>query len=147
MKDEAGNQMTMFTVGFSGKSAHDFFELLTRAGVRTVIDVRLYNTSQLAGYTKRDDLAYFAQTIVGADYVHLPQLAPTKEILNDFKRGAINWGQYEAAFNGLIAARRIETVIGREQLANACLLCAEAKAEHCHRRLVAEYLAKNWGGY
>ena len=144
MKEDSVESITVFTVGYAGKSARAFFELLKKAGVRKVIDVRLYNTSQLAGYTKRDDLAYFVRTIVGAEYVHLPQLAPAKQILNDFKQGAIDWAQYEVAFNELIAARRIETLLTREQIANACFLCAEAKPAHCHRRLVAEYLAKYW---
>jgi len=139
-------KIRVFTVGYAGKSAQAFFELLQEAGVHRVIDVRLYNTSQLAGYIKRDDLAYFVRAIVGGDYIHLPQLAPTKQILNDFKQGVIDWGQYEAAFNELIAARRIETLVACEQIANACFLCTEAKSIHCHRRLVVEYLAKHWPG-
>lgn len=146
MKDEAVHPITVFTAGFSGKSAQDFFELLKRAGVCKVIDIRLYNTSQLAGYTKRNDLAYFVRTLLGADYVHLPKLAPTKQILNDFKQGVIDWPQYETAFNELIAARRIEAVVQPQKIENACFLCAEAKPAHCHRRLVAEYLAKHWPG-
>ena len=145
MKECAVGRVSVFTMGYAGKSAQVFFELLKRAGLRKVIDVRLYNTSQLAGYTKRDDLAYFVRAIAGGDYVHLPQLAPTKQILNDFKQGVTDWPQYEAAFNELIASRRIETLLAPEQIANACFLYAEAKAIHCHRRLVAEYLSKHWG--
>lgn len=138
------NKLTVFTVGYAGKSAETFFELLKKNCVRKVIDVRLYNTSQLAGYTKRDDLAYFLRMLAGGDYVHLPQMAPTKQILGDFKQGLIDWGQYEAAFNQLIAERHIETLVTPQQMEHACFLCAEAKPAHCHRRLVVEYLAKHW---
>ena len=146
MKDGSNGRITVFTVGYAGKSARAFFELLKQADVHQLIDVRLYNTSQLAGYAKRDDLAYFAKAIVGAEYVHLPRLAPTKELLNDFKQERIGWGQYEAVFNDLMAARHAGNILCRSDADRACLLCAEAKAERCHRRLVAEYLAAYWGG-
>ena len=142
MKDEAVKSVTVFTIGYGGKSAAEFFGLLRQARVRCLIDVRLYNTSQLAGYAKRDDLAYFTEAIVGAEYIHLPQLAPTKEILDGYKKGVLNWDQYERQFNQLIATRQIEQVIEFGRLEKACFLCAEAKADYCHRRLVVEYLMK-----
>ena len=134
----------IFTIGYAGKSAAEFFETLKRAGIRRVIDVRLFNTSQLAGYTKKGDLEYLVREIVGAQYVHMPMLAPTKAILNGYKKGAITWEQYETAFNKLIATRQIERLLTSEQAGEGCLLCSEASAKQCHRRLVAEYLARAW---
>ena len=136
--------MKIFTIGFAGKSACAFFTRLKDAGVRKVIDVRLYNTSQLAGYAKKQDLAYLLQEIVQATYVHLPIMAPTKVILNEYKNGIIDWHQYEKRFNELIAQRHIEDVITSQQAEEACFLCSEAKPDNCHRRLVVEYLSKLW---
>jgi uncharacterized protein (DUF488 family) len=132
------------TIGFTRKSAEKFFGLLVDAGVRRVIDVRLNNSGQLAGFSKRDDLAYFLRAIAGIDYVHLPELAPTKEMLDRYKRSGA-WSDYEREFLNLLAARRIEVTLSRSLLDGSCLLCSEDRPEHCHRRLVAEYVAKTWG--
>ena len=145
MKD-FGDGDCLYTIGYGGKSAQEFFALLAEASVERLIDVRLYNTSQLVGFAGRDNLASVAMETVGAEYMHVLQWAPTKEILADYKKAVVNWTQYEQAFNELIASRQIETVLNRRQLTNACLLCAEAKATHCHRRLVAEYLSNHWKG-
>jgi uncharacterized protein (DUF488 family) len=133
------------TIGFTRKSAEEFFRLLIEAGVRRVVDVRLNNTGQLAGFSKRDDLAYFLRTIAGIDYVHVPELAPTQAMLDRFKKHGVDWRDYEREFLQLVADRRIEETIPSELLDGACLLCSEDRPEHCHRRLVAEYLAKKWG--
>lgn len=136
----------LFTIGFTQKSAQTFFETLTQAGAIRVIDTRLNNVSQLAGFAKRQDLAYFLNAIGKIEYVHLPELAPTKDMLDNYKKGDKNWDAYEAAFLNLMAERHIETSISPDLLDRGCLLCSEAKPQHCHRRLVAEYLDRTWGG-
>lgn len=132
--------MHLFTIGYTGKSAERFFSLLETAGVRRLLDARLGNRSQLAGFTKCDDLAYFLRTIARIEYRHETALAPTREILDAYRESG-DWAAYEACFNQLLAERRVETAYRPEDLAGACLLCAEPTPEKCHRRLVAEYLA------
>jgi uncharacterized protein (DUF488 family) len=110
------------------------------------VDVRLNNISQLAGFTKRDDLSYFVDAICGIDYVHLPILAPTQDILDAYKKQKGDWSLYEREFLDLMRSRRIESEVSRELMNGACLLCSEDTPQHCHRRLVAEYLADKWGG-
>jgi len=134
----------IFTIGYSGRNAREFFTILKQSGIRKVIDVRLYNTSQLAGFTKRQDIDYFLQTIVKAKYIHLPIIASTKQLLNDYKKGLIDWQQYETQFKGVITQRQIEKHLIPQDMDMSCFLCSEAKADNCHRRLVAEYLAKVW---
>lgn len=135
----------LYTMGFTKKSAADFFGTLQTAGVRRLVDVRLNNVSQLAGFTKRDDLRYFLREIVGIEYVHLPELAPTADLLRSYRGGATDWPAYEAAFRALIRERRIEDTVPRDVLDESCLLCSEATPHHCHRRVVAEYLRDAWG--
>jgi len=135
--------MTIYTIGFTRKSARTFFSLLKDAGVRQLLDIRLNNLSQLAGYTKRDDLAFFCESL-GIGYRHLPELAPTQPMLDAARRSG-GWDQYEREFIALIRGRRIED-LPRELFDNACLLCSEPTPEHCHRRLVAEYLHHQWTG-
>lgn len=136
----SGPPIKLYTIGFTKKSAEQFFGLLGKAEVRRVIDIRLNNTSQLAGFAKRDDLRYFLKTICDIDYQHRPELAPTKEILDGFKKGGGDWDRYQKDFLALLAERRIEHHIPVAILDRACLLCSEPTPEHCHRRLVAEYL-------
>ena len=139
--------MEIYTIGFTQKSAAEFFGLLRRAGIRRLIDVRLNNTSQLAAFAKRDDLEYFLAEICGADYHHEPMLSPTKEILDAYKKREIAWDEYEARFLDLLVEREVEQTVDRRLFdVPAVLLCSEPTAEHCHRRLVAEYLAEQWGG-
>ncbi len=137
--------MKIFTIGFTKKSAESFFTKLQRAGVKRLVDIRLNNVSQLAGYSKQDDLLYFTKTICNIDYVHLLDLAPTKEILDEFKKNKGDWKVYERRFLDLMKIRRIEDKVPRELLDGGCLLCSEDKPHHCHRRLVAEYLKEKWG--
>lgn len=137
--------MKLFTIGFTQKTAQTFFAALNEAKVKHLIDVRLNNVSQLAGFTKRDDLAYFAQAICGIPYSHLHDLAPTEDILKGFKKSKGSWVVYERKFNDLMAARKIEKM-DRKAFDGACLLCSEPAPHHCHRRLVAEYLGKHWAG-
>jgi uncharacterized protein (DUF488 family) len=138
--------MKVFTMGFTKKTARRFFELLRASGAKRVVDVRLNNVSQLAGFAKKDDLAYFLKEINGIDYVHLPALAPTQEMLDEYKKQGGDWKVYESRFLALMEQRRIEEMIPREVVMDGCLLCSEDKPHHCHRRLVAEYLKQHWSG-
>lgn len=136
--------MKLYTIGFTKKSAETFFTRLTNAGVRRLVDVRLNNISQLAGFTKKDDLRYFTKAICNIDYVHIPDLAPTKDILDAYKKQKGDWGLYERQFLDLMRSRQIEKKVSRDILDGACLLCSEETPHHCHRRLVAEYLKEHW---
>lgn len=136
--------MRLFTIGFTKKSAREFFTRLKKAGVKRVVDVRLNNVSQLAGFTKKDDLSFFLQALYGIEYVHMPRLAPTKAILDAYKKNGGSWQEYERGFINLLEERRIEESVDPQLLNDACLLCSEDTAERCHRRLVAEYLRDRW---
>lgn len=138
--------MKLFTIGFTKKSAETFFTTLREAEVKRLIDVRLNNVSQLAGFSKRDDLAYFARALCGIEYAHEPELAPTQEILDAFKKNKGAWEDYERNFLALMAERHIESKFQPDEFDGACLLCSEETPEHCHRRLVAEYLQGKWRG-
>lgn len=137
--------MKIFTIGFTKKSAEAFFTRLQRAGVKRLVDVRLNNVSQLAGFTKKNDLRYFTKSICNIEYVHLLDLAPTSEILDAYKKTDGDWEVYERRFLDLMHSRNIQETVPREILDGACLLCSEEKPHHCHRRLVAEYLKESWG--
>lgn len=134
------------TIGFTRTTARGFFERLKAAQVRAVIDVRLHNTSQLAGFAKADDLAFFLGEIGGMVYRHEPLLAPSDDILKAFKRDKGDWRLYETRFLSLMAERKIETRLKPDLFEGACLLCSEAAPHHCHRRLVCEYLNRKWDG-
>jgi uncharacterized protein (DUF488 family) len=135
----------VFTIGFTGKTAAQFFGALRRAGIERVVDVRLNNVSQLAGFTKRQDLPFFLKELCSAEYVHEPILAPTKEILDDYRKDR-SWGGYTERFLGLLRERQVEHRVPRELIAApTALLCSEPTPDRCHRRLVAEYLAGRWG--
>ncbi len=150
MSDEISTQakstITIFTIGFAGKNAKEFFEKLQHAGVKRLVDVRLNNVSQLAGFTKRQDIEYFLQTIAGIGYVHDQELAPTQDILDDYKQKRINWQEYERRFLQMLQDRAPIEHLKREDFDRTCLLCSEAQPEKCHRRLTAEYLQQCWGG-
>ena len=137
--------MRIFTIGFTKKSAESFFSLLINSGAKRLIDVRLNNISQLAGFAKKDDLKYFLRAICGMDYVHLPELAPTQPMLDAYKKEKGDWAAYELQFLDLMRSREIEKSLSKDVLADACLLCSEDKPQHCHRRLVTEYLRDKWG--
>jgi uncharacterized protein (DUF488 family) len=139
-------EIDVATIGFTKTSASGFFERIKKARVKTVFDVRLHNTSQLAGFAKADDLAYFLKEICGVEYVHQPLLAPTDDILKAYKRDKGDWGAYQGKFMSLMAERQIEKRLDPPAFQGACLLCSEATPHHCHRRLVCEYLNDKWGG-
>ena len=139
--------MDIHSIGFTQHSAKQFFEKLKNAGATRLIDVRLHNVSQLAGFAKRDDLRYFLSELCGTDYTHETELAPTKDLLDGYKKGSMPWSEYEDRFLSLMSARRIEDRIDRELFSGVpVLLCSEHTAERCHRRLVIDYLADQWGG-
>lgn len=137
--------INLSTIGFTKKTAQEFFELLKQAKVKRIIDTRLNNVSQLAGFAKRNDLQYFLKELANIDYIHLLDLAPTQEILDDYKKKKGEWSIYAEKFRELMIKREIEKKLERDLLQNSCLLCSEAKPHHCHRRLVAEYLRDCWG--
>jgi uncharacterized protein (DUF488 family) len=138
--------MKLYTIGFTQKSAERFFGLLADAGVERVIDIRLKPGGQLSGFAKQQDLAWFLERILGADYVHLPQLAPSDEIRDDYRKDH-DWARYVPRFEALMDERGIPDMLDRAlfQEKTCCLLCSEPGPERCHRRLVAERLARAWG--
>ena len=137
---------TVSTIGFTKTTAEGFFGRLLNSGAKKVVDVRLHNTSQLAGFAKADDLAYFLKEIGGIQYVHQPLLAPTDSMLKAYKKEKGDWRAYEERFLALMSERKIEHRFRPEMFDGACLLCSEAMPHHCHRRLVCEYLNEQWGG-
>jgi uncharacterized protein (DUF488 family) len=134
------------SIGFTKRTAESFFEALRAADVKQLIDVRLNNTSQLAGFAKRDDLSYFLERLLGVTYVHEPLLAPNQLILDEYKKSKGSWENYEVHFRKLMEEREIEHVLTPDRLTPmSALLCSEHTPDHCHRRLVIEYLSEKWG--
>ncbi|MEZ7198814.1 DUF488 domain-containing protein [Pseudodesulfovibrio karagichevae] len=130
----------LYTIGFAQKSAEEFFTMLRKAHVKTLVDVRLNNVSQLAGFTKKNDLQFFLREIIGAAYIHVPDLAPTKDILDGYKKKQIKWEQYVRQYEYLLKTRDLSSALSKIDLDGACLLCSEPTADKCHRRLAAEYI-------
>ena len=140
---------TLYTIGFTKSSAEHFFGRLQQAGIRRLVDIRRNNTSTLAGFTKRDDLAFFLRTVRNLDieYVHEPLLAPTPDLFTAIKGKQIGWDEYAARYTALIQERDVARALDRATFEGpTVLLCSEATAEHCHRRLAAEHLSAAWGG-
>ena len=138
-------KVEVFSIGFTKVTAEKFFETLIKAGVKKLVDVRLANVSQLAGFAKKKDLEYFLRVIGKITYVHKPEFAPTKEMLDEYRGKTKNWVKYEDEHIHLIESRRIETLISLDDLDHACMLCSEYSPLHCHRRLVLEYLKGKFG--
>jgi uncharacterized protein (DUF488 family) len=139
--------MEIYSIGFTQKSAREFFDTLKTHGIERLLDVRLNNTSQLAAFAKQADLAYFLNEICGATYEHEPLLAPTQDILDEFKKHKGSWEDYSEAYLSLIRSRKVESVLSRDSfLKKTVLLCSEPTPEHCHRRLALEYLQQHWEG-
>ncbi len=138
-------RQALYTIGFAGKTAQTFFELLQKHQIGTVVDIRLNNRSQLAGFAKAGDLEYFLSAIAGIGYVHYPLLAPSAELLKDYRGGKITWAEYEPVYRKILNSRKLRARLKQDfplWKAPLCLLCSEPTAEHCHRRLAAEFLAK-----
>jgi uncharacterized protein (DUF488 family) len=139
--------MEIYSIGFTQKSASQFFGTLKSNGIERLLDVRLNNTSQLAGFAKQADLAYFLHEICGAVYEHEPLLAPTQDILDAYKKKKGDWEVYTEAYLSLIRSRAIESALSKDSFSKrTVLLCSEPTAEHCHRRLALEYLGSQWNG-
>jgi uncharacterized protein (DUF488 family) len=134
--------MKLFTIGFTQKSAEEFFSLLRDAGVKRVLDIRLNNKSQLAGFSKSEDLGFFLREIGGIGYRHVVEMAPTQPLLDKARKAKGTWDGFEKQFLALMRQRRAEKSVDRKEVTDACLLCSEHEPDHCHRRLVAEYLQR-----
>ena len=139
--------MKLYTIGFTKKSAERFFWLLRENGVRLLADIRLHPGGQLSGFARQDDLRYFLRALADCDYIHLPQLAPTGDILSTYRQDK-KWAIYVERFEALMDERDIPRSLDRAlfQDGHTCLLCSEDTADKCHRRLVAERLAAHWPG-
>ena len=133
--------MKIFTIGFARKNAETFFGLLDRPDIGRVLDIRLKNNSQLAGFTRGADLGFFLKRIIGKEYSHEPLLAPSPEILSGYRDGTIDWPEYERRFRALLDAREVLRRVDAQLLDGACLLCSEPTPDRCHRRLAAEHFA------
>lgn len=140
--------MDIYTMGFTQKSAETFFKNILKNKIEILVDVRLNNQSQLAGFTRGKDLAFFLRSICDCDYDHDVIYAPTKEILQEYKKNGITWDEYEERYNELISRRRVAFDFKKnyEKYSRVLLLCSEPTPECCHRRLLAEYLVKELGG-
>ena len=138
--------MQVYTIGFTKRQAGDFFGSIRAAGIQLLLDVRLRNSSQLAGYTKVNDLPFFLREICSAEYLHEPLLAPSPDLLDSYRKRRIGWPEYERRFVELLTERQVETRIDQALFnRRVVLLCSELTAERCHRRVVLEYLATRWG--
>lgn len=140
------NSAPIFTIGFTQKSAESFFSLLRLNGVRQLVDTRLNNTGQLAGFSKKEDLKYFAKTILDIDYIHWEESAPEQAMLDAYKRKNLKWDEYAREYESLLQKRKIESQVDLVLGASPCLLCSEAKPHQCHRRLLADYINRSKGG-
>ena len=136
------NCYTIFTIGFTKKNAKDFFDLIKKNRINLLVDVRLNNQSQLAGFTKKNDLMYFLKEICDCSYVHKPLWAPNEQILKDYKNKAISWNDYDKKYISLLESRNITQDFNPEIYNNSCFLCSEPEPKQCHRRLLAEFLQK-----
>ncbi len=138
--------MDIYTIGFTQRSAADFFRALRGASIRRLVDIRISNSSQLAGFTRKDHLPFFLEELCGAEYLHEPRLAPTLELMVAVRKRRVTWPEYEQRFLRLLQSRRVDEQIGRDLFdVPTVLLCTEPTAERCHRRLVVEYLGRTWG--
>lgn len=138
--------MEIYSIGFTKKSAAQFFGSIKKAGVKRLIDVRLNNSSQLAGFAKKDDLKFFLKEICDADYVHLPLLAPEQEMLDEYRKQKGSFDEYAKKFLQLIKKRKVESVLDKKLFdVRTVLLCSEDSPDHCHRSLVLDYLQEHWG--
>lgn len=137
--------MEIYTIGFTQKTAEQFFGLLSAHDIERLVDIRLNPSGQLSGFAKQSDLAYFLRELGTIEYVHEPLLAPTKELLHGYRARQHRWQDYEEIFEQLMVERRIADVLDRRQFdRRTVLLCSEATPDRCHRRLVAEHLARRW---
>ncbi|QBC43721.1 DUF488 domain-containing protein [Iodobacter fluviatilis] len=135
----------IFTIGFTDKSAREFFYLISQNNVKRIIDTRINTGSQLSGFAKKNDLQYFLKEICNVDYVWVADFAPTKDLLSRYRSNGITWTEYENLYVDLIIKRKVEKKYSPEFLDGSCLLCSEHQPHFCHRRLLVEYLNLSWG--
>ena len=137
--------MKVYTIGFTKKTARQFFELLKANNIECLLDIRLHPDGQLSGFSKKEDLSYFLRELIGCEYKHLPRLAPIDEILKTY-RADHDWAKYERGFESLMDQRAIPDTLEKTlfEEKTCCLLCSEDTPEQCHRRLVAERLKREW---
>ncbi len=140
------SEVTLSTIGFTKSSAEHFFARLQSAGVKKVIDIRLNNTSQLAGFAKSSDLMFFLKAIGDIGYEHQPLLAPDQDMFKAFKKEKGDWAIFKDRFMRLMSERKVESKFKTDMFEDGCLLCSEHLPHECHRSLVAEYLNSRWGG-
>jgi uncharacterized protein (DUF488 family) len=133
----------LFTIGFTQKSAEKFFDLLMKNKVKRIVDIRINNSSQLAGFAKSEDLKYFAEKIAGIGYIYMPELAPTLEMMRNYRAKGSSWEKYQREYLKLINKRKISEKINIKEFDRSCFLCSEHTPENCHRRLLTEYLQKH----
>lgn len=145
--NDESQSVVLFTIGFARKNAQEFFGILEHNQVKALIDVRLNNVSQLAGFTKKNDLKYFLKALCDIEYFHRPVFAPTKEMLDAYKKKDISWTEYENMYCDLLSERQVSTIMLPHELNMSCLLCSEPKADKCHRRLLAEYFKRSYGNF
>jgi uncharacterized protein (DUF488 family) len=139
--------MKVYSIGFTKKTAAEFFTALRQAEIRRLLDVRLHNASQLAGFTKRENLPFFLNELCGADYLHEPLLTSAPDLLEGYRKKRISWQEYEPRFRSTLADRAVEKKIDKTLFhIPTVLLCSEVTATRCHRRLILEYLQEKWGG-
>jgi len=137
----------VFTIGFTKKTAEDFFTRLKQAGVKKVIDVRLNNESQIAGFAKKQDLPYFLKTVAGIEYEHRPDLlAPTQNVIDEYRKDKKGVDNFKKKYLQLVKKRKVEQALSPKDLDRACLLCSEDKADACHRHFLTQYLQEQWDG-
>ncbi|MEM6780766.1 MAG: DUF488 domain-containing protein [Pseudomonadota bacterium] len=140
----SNQSIKIFTIGFAGTTAEHFFGRLKNAGVEKIIDTRLWADTQLAGFAKKKNLPYFLKNLANAGYEHKVELAPSEDILKDFKNKKIDWAAYEVRYNQLLSDRQTANRLTPESVSGGCFLCSEPTPEYCHRRLLAEYLEREW---
>jgi len=129
----------LYTIGFTKKSAEQFFSLLLNNGVKRLVDIRINNSSQLAGFAKGADLQYFVRAIGNMDYVYMEDFAPTKELLSDYQNKRIDWDEYQKIYHNLLKERNIAEKYNIRDFNGSCFLCSEDTPDHCHRRLLVEF--------
>lgn len=135
--------ITLYTIGFTKKSAERFFNLLRNNGVKQLVDVRISNSSQLAGFAKGKDLEFFVNEICHIPYKHIADFAPTKELLDRWHKDDVTWGEYEEIYVKMLKDKDVIRKYGVKAFDGACFLCSEDTPEQCHRRLLAEYMQRN----
>lgn len=135
--------ITLFTIGFTKKSAESFFGLLRKNNVKKLVDVRISNSSQLAGFAKGKDLEFFVKEICHVPYQHITDFAPTKELLDKWHKQEVTWEEYVVIYNSLLKERGVLRKYGVNQFDGACFLCSEETPDNCHRRLLAEFMKKH----